>query len=257
MVEALAMRSWARFDWDNRTALWAEAACAAGRKALQDPGLAHWYQCENTWFVGVDALPNDATGALGDIPLEGAALEAIRAGLGPIPPLHAAQLSVIFPGYPRPRANESEAAFGYRLKRDSAHVDGLLAEGSQRRRHLREPHAWILGLPLSDSHPDAAPMVVWEGSHKVMAQAFRNAFLDHPPEVWGEIDVTEIYQTARREVFDSCPRVRVHARPGEAYVVHPLALHGVAPWSAPDGPGRMIAYFRPECPGGIADWPIS
>lgn len=245
MVEALATRGWTRFGWDSRTARWAEAAYAAGRMALEDPALEHWYQCENTWFVGVDALPNESTGAVEDVPLAGAAIEAITAGIGPIPDLHPAQLSVIFPGYPKPRAGENEAASRYRLKRDSAHVDGLLAEGAERRRHLREPHAWILGLPLTDCHPDAAPLVVWEGSHLIMAKAFRNAFAGTRPDQWGDIDVTDIYQAARREVFETCARVPVHARPGEAYLVHRLALHGVAPWTAPEGPGRMIAYFRP------------
>ena len=32
---------------------------------------------------------------------------------------HKAQLSVIFPGYPKPRAGDSEASFEYRLKRDA------------------------------------------------------------------------------------------------------------------------------------------
>ena len=253
MVGQLATRGWTRFGWDSRTARWAEAAYAAGRKALEDPDLAHWYQCENTWFVGVDALPNDPKGALADVPLAGAAIEAITAGLGPIPPLHRAQLSVMFPGYPKPRAGEGEGAFRYRLKRDSAHVDGLLAEGPDKRRHLCEPHAWILGLPLTASHPDAAPLVVWEGSHLIMAQAFAKAFDGAQPDQWGDIDVTEIYQAARREVFETCPRIPVHAKPGEAYLIHRLALHGVAPWTAPDGPGRIIAYFRPEL-DDTADW---
>lgn len=246
MVTALQSRGWTRFGWDSRTARWAEAAYAAGRKALEDPKLEHWYQCENTWFVGVDALPNDATGALGDILLGGAAIDAITAGLGPIPALHRAQLSVMFPGYPKPRAGEGDAAYRYRLKRDSAHVDGLLAEGPDRRRHLREPHAWILGLPLTASHAYAAPLVVWEGSHLIMAETFAKAFSGMPVEAWGDVDVTDVYQAARRKVFENCKRVSVHAKPGEAYVIHRLALHGVAPWTAPEGPGRMIAYFRPE-----------
>ncbi|WP_050932036.1 hypothetical protein [Aestuariivita boseongensis] len=246
MVAALAARGWTRFGWDSRTAAWAQAAYTAGRRALEDPALSHWYQCENTWFVGVDALPNDRSGGLGDVPLAGAAIEAITAGLGPVPDLHRAQLSVIFPGYPKPRKGEGEAAFRYRLRRDGAHVDGLLAEGPDKRRYLREAHAWILGLPLTDSHPGAAPLVVWEGSHLIMAKAFAKAFGGAQSETWGEIDVTEIYQAARREVFDTCERVVVHAKPGEAYLVHRLALHGVAPWTAPDGPGRMIAYFRPK-----------
>lgn len=246
MVAALHTHGWTRFGWDSRTARWAQAAYAAGRQALEDPALAHWYHCEKTWFVGVDALPNDASGAVQDVPLAGAAVEALTAMFGPVPPLHRAQLSVMFPGYPKPRAGESAGAFRYRLNRDSAHVDGLLAEGPERRRHLREPHAWILGLPLTLSDPGAAPLVVWEGSHLVMAEAFATAFRGYPPERWGDLDVTEIYQAARRRVFDTCRRTRVHARPGEAFVVHKLALHGVAPWTAPAAPGRMIAYFRPE-----------
>ena len=233
MVTAFRTRGWTRFGWDSRTARWAEAAYAAGRVALEDPELARWYQCEKTWFVGVDALPNDRSGALGDIPLAGAAIEAITAEIGPVPPLHPAQLSVMFPGYPKPRAGESAGAYRYRLKRDSAHVDGLLAEGSDRRRHLREPHAWILGLPLTHSHPDAAPLVVWEGSHLIMADTFAKAFAGTSPDAWGDVD-------------ERCKRVPIHAKPGEAYLIHRLALHGVAPWTAPKGPGRMIAYFRPE-----------
>lgn len=234
-------RGWARFPADPATLAWARAAAEAGAQALEDPALAHWYDCENTWFVGVDALPNRADGSVGGVALQGPAIDA----LSPLPPLHRAQLSVIFPGYPRPRQGETEAAFRYRLNRDAAHVDGLLAEGEGRRRHLREPHAWILGLPLSHSAPGAAPLVVWEGSHRIMARAFARAFAGHDPEDWGRIDVTDIYHEARREVFQTCPRVTLHARPGEAYVLHRLALHGVAPWTAPDGPPRMIAYFRP------------
>ena len=70
------------------------------------------------------------------------------------------------------------------------------------------------------------------------------------------MDVTEIYHAARREAFETCRRVEITARPGEAYVVHRLALHGVAPWrdGTPAGPdGRMIAYLRPELPE-TGDW---
>lgn len=249
MVTGLAERGWARFPYDARTRAWAQAAHRAGQAALADPALAQWHQCEGTWFVGVDALPNDPQGRVEGVPLAGPAIDA----LAPLPPLHRAQVSVIFPGYPRPRDGESDAAFRYRRTRDAAHVDGILAEGEGRRRHLREPHAWILGLPLTDSAPDAAPLVVWEGSHKVMRDAFARTFYGVDPEDWGEVDVTDAYQDARRVVFDTCPRVPVHARPGEAYIIHRLALHGVAPWAAPDGPGRMIAYFRPEL-ARIADW---
>ena len=124
-----------------------------------------------------------------------------------------------------------------------------MAVGPDRRRMLKEPHAFILGLPLNTCSPAASPMVVWEGSHLIMAELFQKAFAGIDVASWADIDVTEVYQTARRQVFERCKRVVVHAVPGEAYVVHRLALHGVAPWqSGADAPeeGRMIAYFRPE-----------
>ncbi len=76
-------------------------------------------------------------------------------------------------------------------------------------------------------------------------------------ENWADIDLTIAYQAARREVFERCPRVTVAAQPGEAYLIHRHALHGIAPWQeAAKAPpeGRMIAYFRPELPGGSEDW---
>ena len=115
----------------------------------------------------------------------------------------------------------------------------------------QEFHGFILGVPLTEADPGAAPLVVWEGSHRVIARAFRAVLDPVAPEHWPETDLTEAYHAARREVFETCPRVAVHAAPGEAYLVHRLALHGVAPWeegaeAAPEG--RMIAYLRPEVP---------
>jgi hypothetical protein len=69
-------------------------------------------------------------------------------------------------------------------------------------------------------------------------------------------DITEAYHRARREVFATCPRVVLAARPGEALLVHRLALHGISPWVAgakAPARGRIIAYFRP-CLASIGDW---
>ncbi|MFC0160383.1 hypothetical protein ACFFKB_20800, partial [Mameliella alba] len=179
------------------------------------------------------------------------------AALAPLPALHPAQLSITFPGYPRPRAGESEAGFRYRLNRDAAHVDGVLAEGAARRRHIREPHAWILGLPLTEADPGASPLVAWEGSHHVMRDALRAALAGKPPETWADVDVTEAYQAARRTCFETCRRVALPAAPGEALLLHRLTLHGIAPWAegaqAPPE-GRMVAYFRPQVMGGAEAW---
>ncbi|KUF09054.1 hypothetical protein AVJ23_19760 [Pseudoponticoccus marisrubri] len=245
---------WRRFPADPRTLAWARAARVAGQAALADPALrARWLVCEGTWFVGVDALPNGPDGALSGVPLAGPAIDA----LAPLPPLHRAQLSVTFPGYPRPREGEGAAGFGYRLRRDAAHVDGIRAEGPERRRFLREPHAFILGLPLNAADPGASPLVVWEGSHHVMAKALLAALAARPDLPPDQVDVTEAYLAARRQCFETCRRVELPARPGEALLLHRLVLHGVAPWAegARAGPeGRMIAYFRPELSSGLRDW---
>jgi len=257
MVEALHAKGWARFPAEASVRDWAGAALPVARARVRDPDeRAKWLTCEGTWFVGVDALPNDASGDFGAGPLTGAALAAARALYGALP-LHRGQVSVTWPGYPRPRAGEGPAAFRYRLKRDAAHVDGLLAVGDERRRMLKEPHAYILGLPLTECDAGASPLCVWEGSHHVMRAAFEKALADKPHNRWAETDLTEIYQAARREVFATCRRVTLPAKPGEATLVHRLALHGVAPWqagAAAPADGRMIVYFRPELPGGPRDW---
>ena len=166
------------------------------------------------------------------------------------------QISVTYPGYPRPGAGDSPANFRFRRDRDAAHVDGLLPIGPDRRRHLREPHGWILGLPLTACSGGAAPLVVWEGSHEIMARAFRKALAGHDPRDWPDIDLTIPYHAARHQVFASCKRIVLEGRPGQAHLLHRLTLHGVAPWAetanAPPE-GRAVLYFRPVLPD-IANW---
>jgi hypothetical protein len=245
------------FPAEPATRDWVAAARGPALAAAADPDLrARWLRHGDTWFAGVDALDNDAGGRVGQGPaLAGAARRAAEAVTGRLP-LHPAQVSVTHPGYPRRDAGEGEGAHRYRLRRDAAHLDGLLPEGPERRRHLREPHAYILGVALTEADAGAAPLVIYEGSHEIMRAAFRAAFADADPEAWGDIDVTGIYQAARRRCFDDCPRREIALGPGEAVLVHRLALHGIAPWAegaraAPEG--RAIAYFRP-CLPRVADW---
>lgn len=258
MIEALFDKGWVRFPADAALGPWLKAAHEAAIQRVNDVEERRvWLQCEGTWFVGVDSLPSDSEGAVGQAgPLTGAAYEAAQGIYGTLP-LHPGQVSVIYPGYPRPRETETEAAFRYRLNRDAAHVDGLLGVGQPKRRMLKEQHAYILGLPLTSCDEKASPLVVWEGSHKRMATAFQDALGSRPPEHWEDVDLTAIYQATRQEVFETCPRVKVTAEPGEAYLVHRLALHGVAPWeegAKAAKEGRMIAYFRPELPPGTRGW---
>lgn len=253
MIDEFRKRGWVRFPYDPALADWVRAALPAARASIDDPAHAHWHDCEGTWFIGVDALNNDVQGHVGGVPLSGQAVNFIRSHLG-WHRLHRAQVSVIWPGYPRPRRGEDDAAFRYRARRDAAHVDGLKPDADRRRR-VEEPHAWILGIPLNQTSADDAPLVLWEGSHIPLRAAFCDALADHPADRQADIDVTETYQTARRAVFENCPRITLHAQPGEAYLLHRHLLHGVASWTGEArAEGRMIAYFRPDLPGGVARW---
>lgn len=257
LLDSFLADGFLRFPAAAASLAWAAHARPVAAAATADPAHAHWLRCGGTWFVGVDALPNDASGRLaGGPPLAGAAIDFIRDGLKLALPLHRAQVSVCYPGYPQPSAEESQQAYAFRRNRDAAHVDGLLAEGPEKRRYLKEPHAYILGITLTEQSPDAAPLTVWKGSHRIMQAMFAAAFAGRPPEQWRAVDVTDAYQAARREVFAKCERLTLPSAPGEAVLVHRHLVHGVAPWgehatAAPEG--RMIAYLRPEFPA-IADW---
>ena len=256
MMTAYHRLGWQIFRQDAQILAWSKAAAVLAEQALNDPQQrADWLVCEGTWFVGVDALPNGADGAISGVPLQGQVMDVLRDMNLPVTDLHRAQVSVVWPGYPRPREGESNGAFRYRQKRDSAHVDGIRPIGPARRRMLREPHAYILGLPLNDAAAEASPLVVWERSHDVIRAALAQAYDGIDPAHWGTTDITDIYQAARAQVFETCRRVTVHTQPGQAVLVHRLALHGVAPWAAKGvaPQGRRIAYFRPELPNW-SDW---
>lgn len=241
MVTEVATRGWQRLGPHPAIAAWAEAARRAALDHLAT--TTETWRCGGTWFVGVDALPNTPDGAIAGQSFPWDALPLTPE------PLHRAQLSIIRPGYPQPSAEETPAAFAFRRDRDAAHLDGLLPIGPEKRRMVKEPHAWILGLPLNDA--PASPLTVWEGSHEILRTALLHALAPYAPETWGDVDISEAYQQARREVFATCRRIELPARPGEATLLHRLTLHGVVAWKPQDEAppeGRMIAYFRPLLP---------
>lgn len=253
MVNALARDGFTVLPYDRAVADWAMAAHAEAVKITADPTeQSRWLRHGRTWFVGVDSLPNMPDGSIGGAALAGAWRDLVR-----LPTRwHPAQLSVIYPGYPAQDATDTVAAHRFRLTRDAAHLDGLLAEGPDKRRHLREPHGFVLGIGLNAVGPGASPLVVWEGSHHLIRAAFAAAYAGIDPADWGDVDVTDIYQSARAQVFASCPRRIVTPAMGQAVLVHRLAIHGVMPWDmgakAPPE-GRMIAYFRPIL-ADAGDW---
>ncbi len=258
LAEQFFSDGWCRFGRDTELLHWVDAALDAARATREDTAQAKWLRYQGTWFAGVNALPNDSTGAVGASgPLRGGAVEFIASELG----LEnfawdRAQVSVCYPGYPQPMDGESPGRARFRRERDAAHVDGLLPEGPERRRHLREYHGFILGIPMVEFDAGASPFVIWRGSHEIMRAAFRHRFDGLAPETWGDEDITEVYHEARARVFDRCERVEIHAKPGEAFLAHRLVLHGMAPWrdgAVASADGRMICYFRPA-PFGPYEW---
>lgn len=250
-------RGWQVFDSEPVVEDWLRVARPEAIRASRDDTLrTTWLRHGGTWFVGVDALPNGPDGAIADgLPLSGRALAEAEAITGRLP-LHRAQVSVTYPGYPVQDAGENDVAHRFRRDRDAAHLDGLLPIGSQKRRHLKETHAYILGIAVTQASPDAAPLAVWEGSHRLIRAAFADALADLPPQQWGDEDVTDVYQQVRREVFATCDRVEVPLSPGQAVLVHRHTIHGVAPWASgatADADGRAIVYFRPETVN-VSDW---
>ncbi len=249
-------KGWCVLPHDARVKTWAEAAWLAGQKAMRSPTLAQWWVCENTWFVGVDALNNTADGSIDGVPLQGAPVETVIQLYGEVPALHPAQLSVVTPGYPKPREGESAAAFGYRLKRDAAHVDGL-KRGADGARYLEEAHAWIMGIPLTTNAIEEAPLVVWDGSHEIMREVLGQALAKYDSKDWPTIDITAVYQAARKQVFETCERIEICAQPGQSFLLHRLSAHGVAPWQTgqtTQSDLRAIAYFRPAIIGELSRW---
>ncbi len=254
MSESFAEKGWAIFPPEPATLAWAKAAFAETRQYLAGDGPQDW-RCGGTWLVGLDALPNMHDGSVAGLPLSGAAVNVAQQ-LHAVTHWHRAQLSVIRPGYPQRSLSETDAAFGFRLHRDAAHVDGLLAEGAGKRRHIREPHVFVLGIALTNADRGASPLVAWKGSHHLMREAFQKAVKGADPATFAEVDVTEAYQKARKTVFEHCPRQVLHLPFGAAILLHRHLLHGVSPWvDGADAPaeGRAIAYFRPEF-ADVATW---
>ncbi len=126
---------WCQFEFDPLLFEWVRTALAPARETLHSEQHARWHRYQNTWFAGVNAMPNDGQGAVaGSGPLRGRAVEFIEAELGLRDfTWDAAQVSVCYPGYPQPMEGESSAKTRFRLDRDAAHVDGLLPLGADRR----------------------------------------------------------------------------------------------------------------------------
>ena len=245
------LNGWLKFEFDDSLKSWVNASLQSARDAVHRPDNQHWWRYQGTWFVGVNSLDNDRFGKVqGGIHLQGKAAEFLSNNLGvDLSRLDQAQVSVCLPGYPKSSNTESRAANSYRLNKDAAHLDGVLKQAATAERYVQEPHDYILAIPMSDFSSDTAPFVVWEGSHNIVRSTFKQFFENSASENWSQVAITSCYQQVRRQIFSECERKQLIMKPGEAFLVHRLMLHGTGPWktNARCGPdGRMICFFRPS-----------
>jgi len=245
-LSALETLGFRLFDATQDTLRWARTAHKVACQVTRDPEQRQlWMRHQETWFVGVDALPNESDGSISQVALTG----PWHADIDPPAHWHKAQISVMHPGYPQQDDGQSDANHRFRVHRAAAHVDGVLLENGKR--YVAEPHAFILGIALNQS--DAAPLKIWPESHHIMGPALARALAKGP-------DVTDAYKAARAEVFETIQPRDLPLSTGQSVLLHRHLLHGMAPWKDGDTAppeGRMTVYFRPQF-GNAKDWlPLS
>ncbi len=180
----------------------------AGRRLRQLQALPRWMippmpigvRHRRTWFVGVDALP---TCPMAVCP---AVRRCRRGDCFPArsprlhrPVAHGAALRLL-PRLSQRDDDESESQQPLPRQTRCGPCGRPPWRGPERRRHLREFHDLILGLPLNAASADAAPLVVWRGSHVMMQKLFTDALAHLAPEEWGAVDLTDLYQQCGNSV---------------------------------------------------------
>ena len=123
------------FDSDRQVTAWARAAEQQARDIAADPAVkAANLRHGETWFVGVDALPNGPDGSIAGVPLTGPWHDHITAPAS----WHPAQLSIVYPGYPKQDVGESHSgAAAEPVKRCT--VDGLARQSPHHGRGISRP----------------------------------------------------------------------------------------------------------------------
>lgn len=240
-------KGWCVFDYECAVQDWVDSTINEARAVVELDQNKHWLRHGETWFAGVNVLNNDPQGAVPNgIQLDCRALDFIKRLNGKPTALDRGQISICYPGYPKPSSLESEVAYSYRLNRDAAHLDGVLKEGGER--FLKEYHDYILAIPMVEADQHASPFVLWSQSHSIVQARLRDALQNYPVETWADIPIQEVYQSLRKDIFKACERVEVHLKVGQVLLAHRLILHGTAPWrsnAAASKDGRMICFFRP------------
>ena len=230
---------------------WSEAHLQAAHACMKDPSNKHWWRYQSTWFAGVNVLANNATGAAGAKPSLPEELLSALTGYcqADTQALDQGQISAIYPGYPQADTLQSEQAHYFRQRHYAAHLDGLVPQGTGRRRFLTEQHSFILGISLTDHPANAAPLMVWPGSHQRIQAWLQTTLGTESSTKWANIDLTDEYQQIRRQILEDTEPQALYLAKGEAYVLHRHLLHGMGLWPKsiedPRHQGRIITYFRP------------
>ncbi|MDG2355629.1 MAG: hypothetical protein P8L82_06390 [Paracoccaceae bacterium] len=262
---------WCFLDNHIENCRWIKAAKANIRnKFRQKEYRDSDFRSGATWFAGINFLDNGIGGDVDGISFSSVLWSQISGNFGVnIKYWDAAQVSICWQGYPGKDPSESEKSFKYRLKKYSSHVDGLIPIGPSKRRFAKEFHAFILGIPITNNRVDSAPLMIWEGSHKIFRNMFSKAFAGLSENEVSNLDVTEIYQKYRRKVFTTCPVKKVFSHNNQPYILDRHLLHGMGPWSAAIDDsllqhrnnlfrinpmsGRIVIYFRPAYKNPL-DW---
>ena len=132
--------------------------------------------------------------------------------------------------------------------------------GSNKRRFAKEYHAFILGFPIMNNYPDCAPLVVWEGSHIIFRNFFKEIYEGISSNKISNIDITDLYNECRKKVFSNCEVKKIIPQFNQPFLLDRHLLHGIAEWKEYKNDkskltnnkvlnrlsdGRIIVYFRP------------
>ena len=218
-------------------------------------------RCGSTWFVGANFLDNSSNGNIGTKSMSKFFFSNISKKFGPnIKYWDKAQVSICWPGYPKKDAKETKKSYDFRIKRFASHIDGIIPFGSKKRRFAKEFHAFILGFPLHNNCLDCAPLVLWEGSHKIFRNFFKEIYEGISFNKISNIDITELYNECRKKVFKNCEVKKIIPQFKQPYLLDRHVLHGIDEWREKKNvkcspknhrllnslsDGRIIVYFRP------------
>ena len=75
----------------------------------------------------------------------------------------------------------------FRSRRFSRFLAEFNPIGKEKIRKLKEQHAFILGIPVTLSSKKASPLVVWEGSQKIVKHYFKKSLSNVDPNIFGKI----------------------------------------------------------------------